>query len=120
MANLILEGGFPVFFLLAFGLSALAFAVRFARAPSQRVFRTTLALSAATFFASLTGICAAFSAVGHHAPEYLKHHPGSALSEFEVVLLGIGESMSPGILGFTILALIALILALGVYRQNPA
>ncbi|HXK16470.1 MAG TPA: hypothetical protein VNG33_01600 [Polyangiaceae bacterium] len=117
MATLILEGGFPVFFLLAFGLAALAFAVRFATAPSQRVFRTTLALSAATLFTSINGIFAAFSAVGHHAPEYLKHHPASSLSE--VILLGMGESMSPGILGFTLLSLIALILALGVYRQNP-
>ena len=118
MANLILEGGFPVFFLLAFGLAAMAFAVRFATAPSQRVFRTTLALSAATLLTSINGIFAAFSAVGHQAPAYLKHHPESSLSE--VILLGIGESMSPGILGFTILSLIALILALGIYRQNPA
>src|ERR1041384_7428372 len=117
MANLILEAGFPVFFLLAFGLAAMAFAVRFATAPSQRVLRTTLALCAATLLTSLNGIFAALSAVGHHAPEYLKHHPGSSLAE--VVLLGLAESMSPGILGFTVLSLTALILALGVYRQEP-
>src|SRR5437764_558803 len=117
MANLILEGGFPVFFLLAFGLSAMAFAVRFATAPSWRVLRTTLALCAATLLTSINGMFVAFSAVGHQAPQYLKHHPASSLSE--VVLLGIGESMSPGILGFTVLSLVALILALGVYRQNP-
>ena len=117
MANLVLEGGFPVFFLLAFGFLAMGFAVRFATAPTQRVFRTTLALSAATLLTSCNGIFAALAAVGHHAPEYLKRHPESSLSE--VVLLGIGESMSPGILGFTLLSLIALILALGVYRQSP-
>jgi hypothetical protein len=118
MATLVREGGFPVFFLLAFGLLAMAFAVRFATAPSQRMFRTTLALGAATLLTSINGIFAALSAVGHHAPEYLKRHPESSLSE--VVLLGFGESMAPGILGFTILSLIALILALGVYRQNPS
>lgn len=117
MATLIREGGFPVFFLLAFGLAAMAFAVRFAMAPSQRAFRTCLALCAATLLTSINGIFAAFAAVGHQAPEYLKRHPESTLAE--VVLLGIGESMSPGILGFTVLSLIALILALGVYRQNP-
>jgi hypothetical protein len=117
MGNLILEGGFPVFFLLTFGLAAMAFAVRFATAPSQRVFRTTLALCAATALTSINGIFAAVSAVGHHAPEYLKHHPESSLAE--VALLGLGEAMSPGILGFTVLSLIALILALGVYRHNP-
>jgi hypothetical protein len=117
MATLVLEGGFPVIFLLAFGLLAMAFAVRFATAPTQRVFRTTLALSAATLLTAINGIFAAFSEVAHHAPEYVKNHPHSSLAE--VVLLGFGESMSPGILGFTLLSLIALILALGIYRQNP-
>ena len=118
MATLLLEGGFPVFFLLAFGLAAMGFAIRFAIAPSWRVLKTTLALSAATGLTSINGIFTALSAVGHHAPEYLKRHPESTLAE--VVLLGVGESMSPGILGFTILSLIALILALGVHRQNPS
>lgn len=117
MATLIREAGFPVFFLLAFGLLAMGFAVRFATSPSQRVFRTTLALCAATLLTSINCIFAALSAVGHQASDYLKLHPESSLSE--VVLLGVGESMAPGILGFTLLSLIALILALGVYRQNP-
>src|SRR5262249_21779537 len=117
MATLVREGGFPVFFLLAFGLLAMSFAVRFALSPSRRIFRTTLALCAATLLTSLNGMFAAFSAVGHQAPEYVRHHPGSSLAE--VVLLGFGESMSPGILGFTVLSLTALILALGVYRQEP-
>jgi hypothetical protein len=118
MVTLVREGGFPVFFLLAFGLAAMGFAVRFASAPSQRVFKTALALCAATALTSINGIFAAFSAVGHQAPEYLKRHPETTLAE--VVLLGFGEAMSPGILGFTVLSLIALILALGVYRQNPS
>jgi hypothetical protein len=118
MATLVREGGFPVFFLLTFGLAAMGFAVRFATAPSQRVLRTTLALCAATVLTSINGIFAALSAVGHDAPEYVKRHPGTTLQE--VVLLGLGESMSPGILGFTVLSLIALILALGAYRQNPS
>mgnify|MGYP001547354165 FL=1 len=117
MANLVREGGFPVFFLLAFGLLAMAFAVRFAAAPTQRGLRTTLSLSVATLLTSINGVFAAFWAVGHQAPAYLKRHPESSLSE--VVLLGFGESMSPGILGFTLLSLIALIVTLGVYRQSP-
>jgi len=117
MATLIREGGFPVFFLLAFGLFAMLFAVRFAMAPSQRAFRTCLALCAATLLTSLNGMLAAFSAVGHQVPDYVKHHPETTLTE--AVLLGFAESMSPGILGFTVLSLISLVLALGVYRQNP-
>lgn len=117
MATLIREGGFPVFFLLAFGLFAMVFAVRFAIAPSQRTFRTCLALCVATLLTSLNGMLAAFSAVGHQVPEYVKRHPETTLTE--ATLLGFAEAMSPGILGFTVLSLIALILALGVYRQNP-
>ena len=108
------DGGFPMFFLLAFGLAALAFAVRFAVAPSQRAFKTAAALSAATAFAAITGICAALAKVAHHAPDF----PKGTLAE--VVLIGIGESLSPGILGFTMLSLVALIMALGVWRHNPS
>jgi hypothetical protein len=118
MATLVREGGFPVFFLLAFGLVAMAFAVRFAIAPSRRVFRVTLVLCVATLLTSINGMFAAFAAVGHQAPDYVQRHPGTSLSE--VVLLGFGESMAPGILGFTVLSLVSLILALGVWRQNPS
>lgn len=107
-----------MFFLLAFGLAALAFAVRFATAPTQRSLRTALGLSAATACTAVTGICTAFSVVGHQAPDYLKRHPDTSLAE--VALLGFAESMSPGILGFTLLSLVGLILALGLYRQSPA
>lgn len=117
MATLVREGGFPVFFLLAFGLLAMGFAVRFALAPSRRAFKTTLALCAATALTSINGIFAALSAVGHQVPEYVARHPQTSLAE--AALLGFGEAMSPGILGFTVLSLIALILALGVYRQDP-
>jgi uncharacterized membrane protein len=117
MATLVREGGFPVFFLLAFGLLAMIFAVRFASAPTQRALRTCLALSAATLLTAINGMFAAVAAVGHHAPDYVRQHPDKTLAE--VVLLGLGESMSAGILGFTVLSLVALIVALGVYRQNP-
>lgn len=116
MTNLFREAGFPAFFLLAFGLLSLGFGVRFAFAPSRRLLRVTLALGGATLFTSLNGIFVAFFAVGHGAPQYLAAHPQS--SAFEVVLLGIGESMTPGILGFTLLSLLALVLALGLYRQD--
>lgn len=116
MTTLFREAGFPAFFLLAFGLLSLAFGVRFALAPSRRLLRVTLALGAATLFTSINAVFAAFFAVGHGAPAYLARHPQS--SAFEVVLLGVGESMTPGILGFTLLSLLALILALGFYRQD--
>src|SRR5690349_16294264 len=103
MANLIREGGFPMFFLLAFGLVAMSLAVRFALRPSQRALRTALAMAVATACTAVTSICTALWVVGHQAPEYLKRHPETHLAE--VVLLGVAEALTPGILGFTMLSL---------------
>jgi peptidoglycan biosynthesis protein MviN/MurJ (putative lipid II flippase) len=116
MTTLFLEGGFPMFFLLAFGLAALFFAVRYARSPTPAAVRCTVALGVATFFATLTAIAADLAAIGHHAPAYLKTHPEMSIGE--VVLQGVGESMSPAILGFTVLSLTALIATLGAYREG--
>jgi hypothetical protein len=120
MITLMRDGGFPMFFLLAFGLAALVLSVRFALSPSQRMLKTALAMSCATAFAAFTGICTAFAAVGQKAPVFLKRHPDPDTTLAEVVLIGFGESMSPGILGGVMLSLIAIILALGLWRQNPA
>jgi hypothetical protein len=35
----------------------------------------------------------------------------------EVLLQGLAESMAPTILGFTLLSLVALIIAVGLYRE---
>ena len=120
MVNLMRDGGFPMFFLLAFGLVALALAVRFALSPSQRLLKATLAMSGATAFTIFTAICTDLAAVAQKAPVFLKRHPDPDTTLAEVVLIGFGESMSPGILGGVMLSLIAIILALGLWRQNPA
>jgi len=111
MSNLIRDGGLPMWFLLAFGLATLFFAARFAWAPVRRTLRITLALGAATGFTSVTGMCADFANVGRHAPSF----PKSTL--VEVVLQGMAESLSPGILGFTFLSLASLIVAFGFHRE---
>ncbi|HTM45514.1 MAG TPA: hypothetical protein VL137_11195 [Polyangiaceae bacterium] len=115
MLNLFVEGGFPMWFLLTFGLATLFFAARFARAPSHRTLKTAFALGGATVFTILTAMCTDLAMVGHHAPEYLKTHPEMSLSE--VLLQGLAESLSPGILGFTMLSLAALIVAYGFQRD---
>ncbi len=117
MMTLFAEGGFPMWFLLAFGLATLVSAARFAWAPTRRALRTTCALAVSTAFTGATGICAALAAVGHQAPSYLRTHPD--LNMVEVLLQGAAESMSPGILGFTILSLAALIVSLG-FQRAPA
>jgi hypothetical protein len=116
MLTLFAEGGFPIWFLLAFGLATLGFAARFAWAPARRTLRTTYGLAAATGFTTLTAVCADVAAVGHGVPEYLKAHPDTTM--VEALLDGMAESMSPGIFGFTILSLASLIVAFGFQRET--
>ena len=118
MKTLFMEGGAPMWFLLAFGIGMLILAVRYAMAPSAWALRAACGLAAATFFTVVTGTCADLAAVGHHAPAYLKAHP--TLTITEVVLQGFAESMSPGILGFTMLSLGAMIVTLGFYREGKS
>jgi hypothetical protein len=118
MITLFKEGGAPMWFLAAFGIGMLSFAVRYAMAPTRWSFRATLGLGSATLFTAVTGTCAALAAVGHHAPAYLEAHPNLTLAE--VLLQGAAESMSPGILAFTMLSLAAMIVTLGFYREGKA
>jgi hypothetical protein len=118
MKTLFMEGGAPMWFLLAFGIGMLILGVRYAIAPTAWAFRATLGLGSATLFTAVTGTCADLAAVGHHAPAYLKAHPGMTLAE--VLLQGFAESMAPGILGFTMLSLAAMIVTLGFYREGKA
>jgi hypothetical protein len=115
MLTVFREGGFPMFFLLAFGLLNLIFAARYALAPTTRGLGTTLGLGLATVFTTLTCVFAALAEVGHHAPDYQRAHPGTSFAE--VLAQGAAESMSPAIFGFTLLSLAALLVALGLHRQ---
>jgi hypothetical protein len=115
MIDLFREGGFPMGWLLAFGLTTLAFAARFAWIPVRRMLRMTFVLAGATACATLTAVCADLAAVGHHAPAYWAEH--SDMTFAQVLLQGAAESLSPAILGFTMLSLSGVILALGFQRE---
>jgi Na+/proline symporter len=114
MLTLFEEGGFPMWFLLVFGVMTLVSAARFAARPESTRLRLAGALGLATLFTTLTAICADLAAVGHQAPNYLSRHPELSLSS--VLLQGAAESMSPAIVGFTIMSLASLVVALGIHR----
>lgn len=115
MITLFIEGGVPMWFLLIFGLATMIFSARFAYAPVRRTLRTTFALGGATLLTIFTGICTDLATVGHQVPAYLKAHPEMPLSD--IILQGIAESLSPGVMGFSMLSLSALIVALGFHRE---
>jgi hypothetical protein len=116
MLTLFREGGFPMWFLLVFGGLSLISGARFALRPDSARLRLALALGAATLFTMVTAICAAVATVGHQAPDYLARHPQATLAS--VLLQGMAESLSPAILGSTVLTLAASFIALGCYRES--
>lgn len=115
MLTLFEEGGFPMWFLLAFSVLTLLSSARFATQPHVARLRLAVALGVATLFTTLTAICADLAQVGHELPNYLNRHHELSLSS--AILQGIAESMSPAIVGFTVLSLSALVLALGLHRE---
>ena len=116
MLMLIREGGFVMVFVLGFGLTALVAAVLFAARPARRKLPFLRGMSHATLFAILSGICADIAAVGHHVPQRFAEDP----KWYFAMILGIGESMAPGIIGFTLLSLVWLVSAVGERRLAHA
>lgn len=116
MMTLLREGGFPIWFLLAFGSLLLISGARFAMRPEAGRLRLTLALGITTLFTMISAISADLATVGHQAPDYLLRHP--EMSRTSVLLQGMAEALSPAILGSTLLALGALFVALGFYRES--
>jgi hypothetical protein len=112
MLLLIREGGFPMVFVIGFGLITLIAAIGFAVRPARRKLPFLRGMSMATLFAILSGICADLAAVGHNVPARLADDPKWYFS----LILGFGESMAPGILGFTVLALAWMVSAVGERR----
>lgn len=121
MIDLFLAGGFMMFFILAIGLVALGWSLRFALRPDRRHVPVIGWLAVATGFAAVTGTCAGFAAVCVHIPNNPEwaHSPDLAL----LVMTGIGESLSNVLLGGTLLSLVALGVAVGhrrlVARADP-
>jgi hypothetical protein len=115
MLTLVQEGGFPIWFVLAFGGLSLLCSSRYAIAPSGRRLRLAGALGLTTLLATITAVCADLAMVGHHGPAFLAEHPDMPLHTF--ALQGAAESLSPSIVGFSMLTLSALLVALGCHRD---
>jgi len=113
MTTLIHEGGWPIWFTLLFGLITLAGAARFAISARRKHLGFVLGLAAATLFSTLNGVVADLAAVGHHMNQRWDELSPNLVP---ALLQGFAESMSPGILGFTLLSLAALICAVGLSR----
>jgi hypothetical protein len=113
MLEMFREGGFPMWVILALGLVSLAAGLRAVMKPSERRIVSLQHFSGATLYATLVGLTAALGAVFHHAPGFAEEH---GLPVQAAVLQGLGESMSPVIMGFTFLAIAAVFRAVAERR----
>lgn len=119
MLKLLHEGGFPIWFVLSFGIAALVAALSYALRPLPRRLEVTRGLAAATLFSTLSCTAANLGAVFHSMAGADSRHPDLNLYVKDgplYLLLGLGESMSSSILGFAFLALIGLFYAVGAAR----
>lgn len=116
MWTLFRNGGFPMFFIVGFGLIALitAFAYAMRPAPERELFVRWMSL--ATIASVVCGTAADLAAVAR----YVASHSLEGARMGAIVIEGIGESMSPAIFGFSILSLAAAMIAVGKRRVVPA
>ena len=116
MLTLFREGGFPMFVILGLGLTALVLSMRAAFRPSASRLEIVRGLASATLYSTLVGVFADVAAVFHHLPNF--EAPSFDLPH--ILVAGLGEAMSPAIMGFTILSLVSLFAGLCARRLAPA
>jgi hypothetical protein len=111
-------GGWSMFLILALGLLTLGAAAMFMRKPEARDVGMIRGFSVATVFAVLCGVATDLATVFTHVPNHPEwaHSPDMPL----IVMTGLGESLTPAILGFSMLTLAWLVTAVGVRRLGHA
>lgn len=118
MSWLMIAGGFPMLFVLVFGAVGLVSALRYAWSPAPGRLGHIAATGMAVLFSALAGVAADLMMVTirvNETPEWA-NSPDLHL----ILLAGLGESLAPAVLGFSILAVTALFVALGLRRAGPA
>jgi hypothetical protein len=116
MKEFMRAGGFAMWFILALGLACLVLTGSFIWRPAERKLAMIRPLSLATVFATLAGVTTGLAAT----TKYVAARPelaGSADLPI-LVLIGIGESLANAILGFSILMLVWILVAVGLRRQT--
>ncbi|MFO0663286.1 MAG: hypothetical protein U0174_05010 [Polyangiaceae bacterium] len=115
MLSFIRDGGAPILFVIAFGLWTLASSLSFAVRPGRARLASLKWMHLVVLFSTLSGTFGNIGAVFH----YLGDGKQGKEDRVQVLLTGLGESMSTPILGFAFLALSALGMAVGLRRLPP-
>lgn len=107
-------GGFPMFVVLFLGLAALIAAGFFAFRPDEGRVGTIRALSTSTGFSVLAAVAADLATVCYTIPNNPEFSKSGEVHL--IVLMGIAESLTPAIMGCTMLALVWMMVAVGHRR----
>jgi hypothetical protein len=116
--HLMHDGGWGMWFVLAFGLTTLAAAAAFALSPAPARLPAVRSFSRATWFAVLSSVSMDLARVGSAVasiPDY-RDNPRMHL----IVLQGISESLAPATLGFALLSFAWVTVAIGQRRLARA
>jgi len=122
MWTLMRNGGIPpMSFILLTGLVGLAAAFHFAIRARPQTLAFIRGMAMATLFGTLTASCADVGATLYTAEKCFEKAASEAEAlphAIHVVVEGLAESTSPGILGFAFLALTAMLVAVGRRRLD--
>ncbi|MBX3208170.1 MAG: hypothetical protein KF764_24195 [Labilithrix sp.] len=120
MWTLIRNGGVPpMLFILVTGLVGLAAAFHFALRARKQSLGFIKGMAAATLFGTLAASCADAGATLYAAEKsFDKDEREGAPRALHIVIEGLAESTSPGILGFSFLALSSMLVAVGRRRLD--
>lgn len=119
MSKLLEEGGFPIWFVLLFGLVALGASIAYALKPTARRLGFLRGMGLTTLCSTLSGAAGNLGMVFHAMAGVDGRHPDLNLLAKDGALslmLGLGESLSCPILGFSFLCLASLFYAVGELR----
>ncbi len=113
------SGGLPMAFILLFGLIALGAAFHFSVRAERRTLGFIKAMAAATLFSTLATSCADVGATLYAVEKALEKEDAASIPRaLHMVVEGFAESTSPGILGFSFLALTSMLVAVGRRRLD--
>lgn len=115
MAEFLSAGGWSMWFVMLFALLSLAAAIVFAVRADLKKLGVVRAMTWATVFSILSGLLANFLAVMRYVASHEELHKDPP-EMAAIVLMGLGETVTPGILGFTILAITWMVVAVGTRR----
>ncbi len=116
MIEFLRAGGVGMAVVVVVGAITLATAILFARKPDERRMALIRAFTAASLFSVLTAVSSNLATVMVHVPQNPKFADSSDFAK--VIMIGIGESLTPAIMGGAILTVTWVITAVGMRRLS--